>query len=86
MAIGLPPNNFSDVLELASSASSVLAIVELHEFVGTVNDGIELAMQGNAQSIGQCAEAELQTELCMIFGAKINLLIIYNIEIKITMI
>jgi hypothetical protein len=38
----LPPNNShnSDVHHFASSASSdsVLAIVQLHEFVGTVND------------------------------------------------
>jgi hypothetical protein len=65
MAIGLPPKNSSDGRELASSACSVLAIVQLHEFVGTVNDGIEPGMQGNAQPKGQCADAEQQTELCV---------------------
>jgi hypothetical protein len=32
-------------------------------------------MQGNAHPIGQCAQAEQQTELCMHFGVKINLII-----------
>jgi hypothetical protein len=58
---------------LASSITSTLAIVGFHAFVGPVNEGIEPAIQGNAQPISQCGEAKPQTEILMIFwGIVIN--------------